>query len=92
MRPWNGNTQWMEQAACTKANPDLFFPEPSPPKAHVEAAKAVCRACPVQSQCLEFALVNHENVGIWGGKTERERRRIARERRRARILNASFEW
>ena len=45
-----------------------------------DRAKAICRACSVQSECLEFAIENSEKFGIWGGLSERERRRIKRQR------------
>ena len=62
-------------------DPDLFFPERG---ASTREAKAVCRACVVQNECLEYALVNGEKFGIWGGLSERERRRLRRQRALAR--------
>lgn len=69
--------EWMDQAACSGADPDLFFPERGDPTAE---AKAVCRACPVRQQCLDHALANREKFGVWGGMSERERRRLRRGR------------
>jgi WhiB family redox-sensing transcriptional regulator len=46
-------------------------------------AKAICGSCTVRETCLEFALVNRERDGVWGGATERERRRLLRQRRRS---------
>ncbi|HHC08176.1 MAG TPA: WhiB family transcriptional regulator [Actinobacteria bacterium] len=68
---------WQDLANCRGADPDLFFPERG---ASTRAAKAICRACSVREECLEFAIVSSEKFGIWGGLSERERRRIRRER------------
>jgi WhiB family transcriptional regulator, redox-sensing transcriptional regulator len=67
---------WTELAECTGLT-DLFYPERGD---DVTAAKAVCAGCPVKAECLEFAVVNGEAWGVWGGTSERERRRIRRER------------
>lgn len=72
---------WQEKANCMGVDPDLFFPERG---ASTREAKEVCRGCVVQLDCLEFALVNGEKFGIWGGMSERERRRIRRARALAR--------
>jgi len=72
---------WYELGDCQGVDPDLFFPERG---ASTEEAKAVCAGCAVREQCLEFALTNGEKFGIWGGLSERERRRIRRERARDR--------
>jgi WhiB family transcriptional regulator, redox-sensing transcriptional regulator len=77
---------WMSEAACQGVDPDLFFPERGENTDNSEA-KAVCRKCPVREDCLEHALVNHEHYGIWGGTSERERKRIRRIR--ARLAQAS---
>ena len=58
-------------------DPDLFFPERG---ASTREAKEVCRACVVRQECLEYALANGEKFGIWGGMSERERRRVRRQR------------
>lgn len=62
---------WRSQAACKGKDPALFFPERGAP---TEPAKAVCRGCPVAQECLGYGLM--ENVGIWGGTSERQRRAI----------------
>lgn len=67
--------EWAKQAECRHLNPDLFFPERGEP---VTAAKAVCAGCPVRAECLDYALANGEKHGIWGGTSERERRRMRR--------------
>lgn len=71
---------WRHQAACRHTEPDLFFPVGSTGEAvgHIEAAKAVCRSCPVQEPCLQFALETNQEAGIWGGTDEDERRRLRR--------------
>lgn len=68
---------WQDGANCAGADPDLFFPERG---ASTRTAKSICRECSVQTQCLEFAIVSSEKFGIWGGMSERERRKIRRER------------
>ncbi|MEM9036962.1 MAG: WhiB family transcriptional regulator [Actinomycetota bacterium] len=68
---------WWEQANCLGVDPDLFFPERG---ASTREAKEVCRGCVVREDCLEYALAKGEKFGIWGGMSERERRRIRRER------------
>ncbi len=68
---------WQNYANCLGVDPDLFFPERG---ASTREAKEVCRGCVVQDECLEFALSNGEKFGIWGGKSERERRRVRRQR------------
>jgi len=68
---------WQNYANCLGVDPDLFFPERG---ASTREAKEVCRGCVVREHCLEYALVNGEKFGIWGGMSERERRRIRRAR------------
>ena len=72
---------WQEYANCLGVDPDLFFPERG---ASTREAKEVCRGCVVREDCLEYALRNSEKFGIWGGISERERRRIRRQRALAR--------
>ena len=71
------DTDWMEQAACRGVNPDLFFPERGE---SIKGAKDVCHTCHVQTVCLDYALDHKETWGIWGGASERERRRLRRQR------------
>lgn len=68
---------WQDRANCTGANADLFFPERG---ASTRTAKAICRACDVREDCLEFAITTGEKFGIWGGMSERERRKVRRDR------------
>lgn len=74
------NLSWRSKAACLGLEPLIFFPET---EEEAESAKVVCAECPVQEACLEYALVRREKEGVWGGCTERERRRIIRQRRRS---------
>jgi WhiB family transcriptional regulator, redox-sensing transcriptional regulator len=68
---------WQTRANCMGVDPDLFFPERG---ASTREAKEVCRGCVVREDCLEYALANGEKFGIWGGLSERERRRLRRQR------------
>jgi WhiB family redox-sensing transcriptional regulator len=70
---------WQSRANCMGVDPELFFPERG---SSTREAKEVCRGCVVREDCLEFAISNGEKFGIWGGMSERERRRV----RRARVL------
>jgi WhiB family redox-sensing transcriptional regulator len=63
---------------CAQTDPELFFPEKG---GSTKAAKKICMACPERIDCLEAALAGEEKFGIWGGLTERERRRILRKRK-----------
>ena len=73
------NLAWQQRAACKGADPDVFYPTSDEETA---AAKAICMSCPVQEPCLDYALTSRERDGVWGGCTERERRRIIRQRRK----------
>jgi WhiB family transcriptional regulator, redox-sensing transcriptional regulator len=66
---------WYEQAACLDKDADCFFPEKG---GSTRAAKRICQTCSVQTECLDYALANDERFGIWGGLSERERRRLKR--------------
>ena len=77
---------WQDFANCLGVDPDLFFPERG---ASTREAKEVCRGCVVREDCLEYALANGEKFGIWGGMSERERRRIRRQRALARAAAAN---
>ncbi len=72
---------WQSMANCMGVDPELFFPERG---ASTREAKAVCRACVVRGDCTEYALANGEKFGIWGGLSERERRKVLRARALAR--------
>ncbi len=77
---------WQARANCMGVDPDLFFPERG---ASTREAKEVCRGCVVREDCLEYALDNGEKFGIWGGMSERERRRLRRARALERRSRAS---
>ncbi|ANE03396.1 WhiB family transcriptional regulator [Corynebacterium crudilactis] len=68
--------EWQEQALCAQTDPEAFFPEKG---GSTREAKRICQGCPVRDDCLEFALEHDERFGIWGGLSERERRRLKRE-------------
>jgi WhiB family redox-sensing transcriptional regulator len=77
---------WAEQALCAQIGGEAWFPEKGDvddPKTNafsVSTAKKVCARCPVRTPCLDYALRNDERFGVWGGTTERERRRLKKER------------
>lgn len=73
-------TSWRDKAACRGLDPDIFYPVSDE---DAETAKGICAACPVREACLEYALANRERDGVWGGATERERRRLIRQRRKS---------
>ncbi len=72
---------WVEYAACAGMDVNLFFPTPGN---NTRQAVAVCNACPVRAECLEHALRVPERFGVFGGKSEKDRRRMRSERNRAR--------
>lgn len=81
----NDNAQWWSRAACSTADPDLFFPisTSGPALRQVAQAKAICARCQIQRECLDFALDAGPVQGVWGGMTEEERRLARRRERRA---------
>ena len=68
-------TDWHERALCAQTDPESFFPEKG---GSTREAKRICSGCEVRAECLEYALANDERFGIWGGLSERERRRLRR--------------
>lgn len=76
------NQTWRAAAACRGLDPLIFYPV-TDDEAEAETAKSICAQCSVREACLEFALGSREKEGVWGGATERERRRIIRQRRRS---------
>ena len=64
---------WADRALCAQTDPEAFFPEKG---GSTREAKKVCTGCEVKGECLEYALENDERFGIWGGLSERERRRL----------------
>jgi WhiB family transcriptional regulator, redox-sensing transcriptional regulator len=67
---------WQDLALCAQTDPEAFFPEKG---GSTREAKRVCRSCEVRQECLEYALEHDERFGIWGGLSERERRRLKRQ-------------
>ncbi|GGA65223.1 hypothetical protein GCM10011490_14860 [Pseudoclavibacter endophyticus] len=66
---------WQADALCAQTDPESFFPEKG---GSTRDAKRVCTSCEVRAECLEYALENDERFGIWGGLSERERRKLRR--------------
>lgn len=73
--PAEGDLAWQEEALCAQTDPEAFFPEKG---GSTREAKRVCQVCTVRAECLDYALANDERFGIWGGMSERERRRLRR--------------
>jgi len=71
---------WRNRGACNGLDPAVFFPDS---EELASEAKSICAECDVRVSCLEHALAVREKDGVWGGATERERRRIIRQRRRS---------
>jgi WhiB family redox-sensing transcriptional regulator len=76
-----GTTAWTQRGRCNGADPAVFYPEDDDDPA--EDAKRICASCPVREPCLEHAIATREKLGVWGGYTAKERRRLVRQRRRA---------
>jgi WhiB family transcriptional regulator, redox-sensing transcriptional regulator len=73
-------TTWRQLGRCRGIDPDIFYPDSDEGAAE---AKEICALCPVRETCLEYALTVREKNGVWGGLTERERRRVLRQRRKS---------
>jgi WhiB family redox-sensing transcriptional regulator len=75
------NDDWRVDSACRDTDPDLFFPvgTTGPAIEQIDSAKAVCRECLVQAECLEFALATNQDSGVWGGTSEEERRKLRKQ-------------
>jgi WhiB family transcriptional regulator, redox-sensing transcriptional regulator len=71
---------WRSAGACLSADPDLFFPisVKGPAAGQVDAAKTICAGCQVRTDCLGFALAQRDMLGIWGGTTDDERKKLRR--------------
>lgn len=74
----NRNASWRDNAMCTQADPDLFFPDTGGSTAE---AQGICASCKSEAQCLAYALDTGTRDGIWGGHTEQELRRLIQARR-----------
>lgn len=77
LRRMETTTDWMDNGICRDHLPATFFPSDG---VGVEVAKRICATCPVVNTCLEYALENHIDHGVWGGTSERQRRRIMKAR------------
>ena len=79
--PWRpADRPWTAQAACVGADPDTFYPDKG---GRVEPAKAICAGCPVQRECLDYALEHNETDGVWGGMSANGRQMLQGYRRPA---------
>jgi WhiB family redox-sensing transcriptional regulator len=76
------DTEWMARGKCREVDPAVFFPNDG---VGVTIAQRICADCPVRTPCLEYALVNRVDHGVWGGASERQRRRLLRQRRGSRV-------
>lgn len=74
----DGDGGWQDRAICAQTDPEAFYPEKG---GSTREAKQVCRSCDVRAECLQYALDNDERFGVWGGMSERERRRLKRQSR-----------
>lgn len=72
-----GPLEWQQRALCAQTDPEAFFPEKG---GSTREAKKVCSSCDVRAECLDYALANDERFGIWGGYSERERRKLKQRR------------
>ena len=77
------DTLWMADGLCRDKPPAVFFPSDG---VGVDRARKICASCPVRELCLEYALDNRIDHGVWGGTSERERRRILKRRRIASVV------
>jgi WhiB family redox-sensing transcriptional regulator len=75
LAPETTDDQWQERALCAQTDPEAFFPEKG---GSTREAKRICMGCEVRDACLDYALAHDERFGIWGGLSERERRRLKR--------------
>jgi WhiB family redox-sensing transcriptional regulator len=73
--PATTDDEWQERALCAQTDPEAFFPEKG---GSTREAKRICLGCEVRDACLDYALAHDERFGIWGGLSERERRRLKR--------------
>ncbi len=90
MTALDNRADWWSHAACSTADPELFFPlsGTGPAAQQVARAKAICAGCQIQHACLSYALAAGTVQGIWGGTTEEERRLLLRRRAGARPARA----
>lgn len=72
-----GDKAWMADALCTQTDPDAFFPEQG---GSLRQVRKICGACPVQPECLEYALSHDMRDGVWAGLSQAELRSMRRDR------------
>ncbi|GAA0402453.1 WhiB family transcriptional regulator [Microbispora corallina] len=77
-------TAWMDYAVCPETDGDVFFAEDDG-RGTTPRARAICRGCPVIAECLQWAL-DHGELGVWGGTTETDRKRMKRKPKTAAVL------
>ena len=82
------DTRWMSEGNCAEKDPAIFFPSDG---VGVVKAKRICNGCGFQYQCLEYALINRVEHGVWGGASERQRRRILKARRQLALTETSVK-
>ncbi len=80
-------TAWMASGNCRNHPPTLFFPSDG---VGVDRARKICASCPVAEPCLEYALEHRIDHGVWGGTSERERRRILKRRRLSTFSSSAY--
>jgi WhiB family redox-sensing transcriptional regulator len=69
--------EWMKKALCAEVDPEMFYPEKN---TDGTVAKRICLRCDVKVECLQYAIDNKEDHGIWGGLNERSRRKLRRKK------------
>jgi len=74
---WEPEHEWRDDSACAGADDALFFP-PAEDESLAMPAKKICAGCPVQQQCLQYALATNQTEGVWGGMSSGDRRRLRR--------------
>ncbi|MGH2689822.1 MAG: WhiB family transcriptional regulator [Actinomycetota bacterium] len=85
----SAETDWRQRAACREVNdPEVFFPigTTGPALELIEQAKRICRQCGVRKECLDWALETHQDIGVWGGLSEEERKSLQRRRRQPSLV------
>lgn len=77
--PYDSDPEWQSEAACKDHPTEWWYPERGANHVVVGRAKQICRTCPIQLKCLQYALYHNENIGIWGATTPDERRKLRKE-------------
>ena len=85
----SAESDWRQRAACREvSDPEVFFPigTTGPALEQIEQAKRICRQCGVRKECLDWALETHQDIGVWGGLSEEERKALQRRRRQPSLV------